>query len=554
LIKLKKNTQIMGKSIRSLASMSLIALFCHMAMCVNASSGSLKLESNIEFINKPEVHLTALFIKNVTKRNRFVALPAPTVSSPIYLCQNTAADPLSATSASGATLIWYGIAASGGTGSSAAPTPSTATVGQTKYYVSQSDSTGESPRAEIVVNVVVDNGSSILSFRCDDSQIDPADKNSSVFFDWTNTIGLPNQYTYYYVVDGGPEVTGTTGPTNLQVFNLLPGQSVTLTVWHTTYPCDRSELTCFVDCVTPKITPDFSSVPTSYCINEATTNLPTSSNDSPAITGTWFPAKVNTATAGTTNYVFTPDPVLFPCALTRTLAMTVGPTVPDFVDFSICSGELAPSLNSSSPNGVTGTWMPSSIDNMNSASYDFTPDLGQACSPTSTTIDITVIPSNSISSISWTVTEAFADNQIVTVTDPVGGDYLYRLDDGPFQVDPVFEMVSLGLHSITVRSVDGCSELPNDNVLVIDYPRFFTPNDDTYNDLWNIFSLADKSGSIIEIFDRYGKFLKEISPNGTGWDGFYNGQPLPATDYWFVVDYPEDGIIKKFRSHFSLKR
>jgi gliding motility-associated-like protein len=29
---------------------------------------------------------------------------------------------------------------------------------------------------------------------------------------------------------------------------------------------------------------------------------------------------------------------------------------------------------------------------------------------------------------------------------------------------------------------------------------------------------------------------------------------LPATDYWFVVDYPEDGIIKKFRAHFSLKR
>jgi gliding motility-associated-like protein len=46
----------------------------------------------------------------------------------------------------------------------------------------------------------------------------------------------------------------------------------------------------------------------------------------------------------------------------------------------------------------------------------------------------------------------------------------------------------------------------------------------------------------------YGKLLKEISPNSTGWNGTYNGQPLPATDYWFVVDYPEDGIIKKLHT------
>jgi gliding motility-associated-like protein len=154
----------------------------------------------------------------------------------------------------------------------------------------------------------------------------------------------------------------------------------------------------------------------------------------------------------------------------------------------------------------------------------------------------------------WTVSEAFADNQIVTVTDPLGANYLYQLDDGPFQEETVFEMVSLGMHSITVKDVNGCSVLRNDNVLVIDYPRFFTPNNDGFNDYWNVFTLVDKFGSKIQIFDRYGKLIKEISPNGTGWNGTYNGRPLPATDYWFVVDYPEDGIIKKYRSHFSLKR
>jgi gliding motility-associated-like protein len=64
--------------------------------------------------------------------------------------------------------------------------------------------------------------------------------------------------------------------------------------------------------------------------------------------------------------------------------------------------------------------------------------------------------------------------------------------------------------------------------------------------------LVGRSGSKIQIFDRYGKLLKEISPNSTGWNGTYNGQPLPATDYWFVVDYPEDGI-KKIQSTLFIR-
>ena len=41
---------------------------------------------------------------------------------------------------------------------------------------------------------------------------------------------------------------------------------------------------------------------------------------------------------------------------------------------------------------------------------------------------------------------------------------------------------------------------------------------------------------------------------GSGWDGTYNGQELPATDYWFTINYQEDTINKEFRAHFSLKR
>jgi gliding motility-associated-like protein len=56
------------------------------------------------------------------------------------------------------------------------------------------------------------------------------------------------------------------------------------------------------------------------------------------------------------------------------------------------------------------------------------------------------------------------------------------------------------------------------------------------------------------IYFYCGKLLKEIRPDGLGWDGNYIGRPMPASDYWFVVEYQEDAILKKFKSHFSLKR
>ena len=142
----------------------------------------------------------------------------------------------------------------------------------------------------------------------------------------------------------------------------------------------------------------------------------------------------------------------------------------------------------------------------------------------------------------------------MTVTDPVGVNYLYQLDYGLFQQSPVFENVSLGTHSITVKDLNGCSEYSNDNIVVINYPKYFTPNNDGSNDTWNIFSLEDQSNFRILIFDRYGKFLKELRPESLGWDGTYNGHPMPSNDYWFSVEYAEENIPKIFKSHFSLKR
>ena len=111
------------------------------------------------------------------------------------------------------------------------------------------------------------------------------------------------------------------------------------------------------------------------------------------------------------------------------------------------------------------------------------------------------------------------------------------------------------MHTIKVKDTVGCTDLTGE-IFILNYPHFFTPNGDTYNDTWNIWELKDHPEDGIYIFDRYGKFIKQISPIGAGWDGTMNGYELPATDYWFTVDYVDPNTKEQhtFKSHFSLKR
>lgn len=135
------------------------------------------------------------------------------------------------------------------------------------------------------------------------------------------------------------------------------------------------------------------------------------------------------------------------------------------------------------------------------------------------------------------------------------GNYEYQIDDSLFQDSNTFYNVSAGEHTITVRDKNGhCNPAPI-NAVIINYPKYFTPNGDGFHDTWNITHLLPTNPNApIFIFDKYGKLLKEIMPSTGGWNGMFNGQALPATDYWFTVEYYEKGNSKVFKSHFSLKR
>ncbi len=173
----------------------------------------------------------------------------------------------------------------------------------------------------------------------------------------------------------------------------------------------------------------------------------------------------------------------------------------------------------------------------------------------SSTVTATVYETSPATSMTVVQSEYFSDNATITVIVPDGtGTLLYSLDEGSLQSSNVFTGVSTGGHLVTVLDTEGCTFMTQ-IVTIIDYPNYFTPNGDGINDTWNIIGL-NQPGAKLYIFDRYGKLLKQLSAtdDSEGWDGTYNQELLPSTDYWFSLDYTENGVAKQFKSHFSLKR
>jgi gliding motility-associated-like protein len=142
-----------------------------------------------------------------------------------------------------------------------------------------------------------------------------------------------------------------------------------------------------------------------------------------------------------------------------------------------------------------------------------------------------------------------------TLTFPTGiayglGDYLYSIDGSPFTSQVQYSNLLGGSHTLVITDQNGC-KTHTITFIILDYMRFFTPNADGYNDTWNLLGGTTQPGAEIYIFDRFGKLLAKIDPMGAGWDGKYNGLPLPSTDYWFSIEL-SDGTIQK--GHFSLVR
>ncbi len=171
----------------------------------------------------------------------------------------------------------------------------------------------------------------------------------------------------------------------------------------------------------------------------------------------------------------------------------------------------------------------------------------QGCISTRT---ITVTTSNIAMIDNIEISDLQDENSIVILVSGLG-DYEYSLDNGLYQDSNSFSDLDAGIYTVHIKDKNGCG-VATKTISVLGIPKYFTPNGDGYNDYWNIKGISQRSGSktMISIFDRYGKLLKEFTPI-QGWDGTYNGIELPSTDYWYSIQL-EDG--RNVKGHFALKR
>jgi len=303
----------------------------------------------------------------------------------------------------------------------------------------------------------------------------------------------------------------------------------------------------------------------SICEGEPISALASQSTN--GIIGSWLPVVNNKKT---TEYIFTPNPGQ--CAKPTNLIIKVNPKpIPKIQDGKICienetnnliqSHILDTQLNnfiyefewfldgnkinnehkSTLETKATGQYAVIAIDkNTNCIS-----DIIEANVSSTTTNSGEIIIKQS---------ESFSDNSTISinVTNAIGL-FEYKLDNTSFQSSNQFTEVSPGKHIIYVQSINGCTNLSKE-IFIISYPKFFTPNGDGHNDTWNITAFEGIKNDKIFIFDRYGKLLKQINSKVLGWDGTYNGEQMPSTDYWFKILFTENNIEKEFKSHFSLKR
>lgn len=143
-----------------------------------------------------------------------------------------------------------------------------------------------------------------------------------------------------------------------------------------------------------------------------------------------------------------------------------------------------------------------------------------------------------------------SDSNYIEIINTGNGNFEYTIDGFNFQDSNTFYNTLGGIYLVKVRDKKGCG-VDEREIIVVDYPKFFTPNDDGYNDYWHILGIEKFPNSVTTIFDRYGKFLKKLKYDDIGWDGTFNGNKLFASDYWFTVEL---GNGRNFKGHFSLKR
>jgi gliding motility-associated-like protein len=263
------------------------------------------------------------------------------------------------------------------------------------------------------------------------------------------------------------------------------------------------------------------------------------------------PLEVNTETLSTAIagiYYAESRSILGDCLSTdRTAVELIAASSPviDLTELNICSGVPTPLRVLVSP--ATYAWntgeQSQSIEITQPGTYTCEVTTPQGCTSTAvyevSGIEVPIISDLRVIGDELSV-QLVNDNEL----------FEYSLDNLNYQDSPFFNLGDLLEVDVFVRNRTGC-EVVTDSFFRIDYDLFFTPNNDGFNDRWQVRGLENFPGATLRIFDRFGKLLKQVNSSETeGWNGRFNDAELPSSDYWFRLVYDNQIVT----GHFTLKR
>jgi gliding motility-associated-like protein len=294
------------------------------------------------------------------------------------------------------------------------------------------------------------------------------------------------------------------------------------------------------------------------------------------IDGVWSPAVVSNTASGV--YTFTPFNVPGQCLAPATFIVTVNQILTPSLDFgsslTICTGSTAPVLPTTSTNGITGNWSPSTISNQASGVYTFTSAAGQ-CATSTATLNVTVTPTATVNSFKSDTTVndgAIIPGNNFTGT-PVGVSFTWTNSNPSIGLSasgngdvPSFTATNTGTAPITgtitvTPMINGCAGIPWTYTITVNpldkdvfVPNVFSPNNDGKNDLLRIYGNYIAKVDM-RIFNQWGEQVERITDKTRGWDGRHQGKPQPVGVYVYVLEaVMADGRTVRKKGSITLLR
>ena len=471
----------------------------------------------------------------------------PTLTNPQTFCiqQNATSSLISIT---GQNIKWYDTLTNGTLLSNTTPLENGIT-----YYASQTINGCESERIPIVINIQNTNaptGSANQTFCSSQNPIVDTIVVSGNAIKWYNSLGvllssstpLQDGVTYY----------ASQTENNCESLNKL---AVTISLINTLPANNYAELFCddLSDSSEKVNLSDYNSKLISNTSGYSFSYYSTFLGAENQLTGSKINNFSNYTLALGDNKIYVRIKSNTPCyaivELKLTLLSKPKITIPDVVP--ICENNTI-TINAGSgfdsylwSNGATT----SSILVTNPGNYSVTATNNYSTISCSSTKNFEVRKSN-IAIITSIDTQDWTDNQnTISIFVTGAGDFEYSIDGTNFQDSNQFSALYSGEYTVHVRDKNGCGTA-TDEVFLLMYPKFFTPNGDGFNDTWNIKFSDLETNLSIKIFDRYGKLIKELIQNND-WNGTMNGYELPSDDYWFIATRADGN---EYKGHFSLKR